>query len=230
MTFEDVLFDLKEALNINSDDRSFDIPDSYILSTYGTNRAFILTNTYNKSGRILDPDITQRLLIPMEPVDKGVCGIETDCLINRSIDPLPSRPITTHDKPMLTISAPLIGSKQIRLITEGVAGNVGNSPFTSRTYYVFYAGDGHLYIMSKDRRVLGIKTLMAVGVFEDPQAVADSSVCDDADCTRYPIKEALHKQISDITLKELSIKYQIPQDSVNDATGDMRQGVAQAKQ
>lgn len=230
MTYDDILYDLKEAVGINSDDRSFDIPDSYILGTYMTNRAFLITNTYNKADRILDEDIVQRLSIPMAPVDKGECGFTTSCLINRTVTPLPSRPITTHSAPMLKLSSPYIGAKPIKITSEGKAENVGNSPFTANGYFAIYASNGHIYLLSKDRTVLGIKTLMVKGVFEDPLAISNASVCSDPDCTRVPVKEAMHKQIGDITLQELIQKIQIPTDEINDANGQMSQPMQRQRQ
>lgn len=219
MTYDDVLYDMKEALNINSDDRSGDVPDAYLMSEYSSNRAFIIEKTYNKGTITLDEDLVQRLVVPMGPVDKGLCGIQTNCYITRSIDPLPSMPISLKDGPMLSSSSTTIGAHRVKVITEGKVGNVGNSTFTKDNYFVFYSGDGHVYLISKRKSALSVKFLAIYGIFEDPEKVSESNTCEDFDCSKYPIKGPMHKYIMDMTLQGLMQKIQIPEDKTNNADG-----------
>ena len=166
MTYDEVLYDLKEDLNINSDDRSLDIPDANLLFKYSTQRAFIIQKTYDRGTITIDEDLIQRILVPMLPVDKGICGIETDCLINRSVD---------------------------------------------------------LYLVSHSKTVLGVRNLAVYGVFEDPQLVSETSICTDVDCSQYPVKKAMHKNIVELVMQSLQMKLMIPLDEVNDASGQNRQ-------
>ena len=229
MRFDKIIYDVRESLNFNSDD--VNITDEYIAYLISVYRAELLKHELNSQQRTVSPINIQSFCLEMEEVSSFDCGIDVGCeTILRSKQQLPSL-IKTHIGNSLTMVRPIDRkARSFTLIEEARLSYLPNSKFTKSIYY-FIGSDSHMYLVSKSDTFKLIKCINVSGIFADPLELQDYKNCcncdnsEDNNCfdiyeSDYPISADQIPMIVTLIGQRLVTKLQIPNDNVNDGSGN----------
>lgn len=227
MTQPEIIYSIKEQLQVNSDDRAFDFTEPLILFIYEEARALIVSQNFNRAGRMVDTEFYQTIRIEMEKVDRTHCElVPVGCKILRSKEKLPSAIANLHNHALVDkFSSMDIMGKKYKFIEYTHAKSSTGGKFSYKYIYGFML-NGYLYVYSENKTVNAVSNLMLRAVFEEPSKVIDSGMCVGNDCTRYPMKMRFHTMATEIAVKKLLSKYQIPEDDINDADSTMGSSIA----
>jgi hypothetical protein len=229
MTTLEIIYEVKEQLQINSDDRSSEVPESLILFTYEKLRAVWLAQYFNRGSRHIDQELYQNIKLSVEKVDNGICPeIELGCSILRTKNELPSSIVSLHNSYLAEVGPLDITKKRYSFKPDGSYVNLAMTGRFSNGIYVFPKG-GYLYFTSKSNFVKSIKNVAVSAIFEQPSLVMESGVCL-SDCSKYPMKMQYHAQVLDLTVKGLMNKFILPKDATNDGNPNMYQVPPQKEQ
>jgi len=229
MTTLEIIYEVKEYLRVNSDDRSADIPEPLILFTYEKNRAIWLAQYFNRGTKHIDRELFQTIKIATEAVDASICPeISVGCKILRSKEELPSGIVSLHNNYMATAGPLDLTKKRYLFKPDAEYVNLAIGGRFANGIYTFPHGN-HLFFVSKSSFVKSINNIALSAIFEEPSKVIENGICLGGDCTKYPMKMQYHTQVFEMTVKTLVSKFQIPLDSDNNSNPDMSQ-MAQQKQ
>lgn len=228
MVLNKLIYDVRESLNQTGDDT--ELSDEYIAYLIGIYRAELLKQELNNFQRIANVINIQSFCLEMEEVSRFDCGIDFDCgTVLRSKQQLPSL-IKTHIGTSLTTVRPVDRmSKSFTYIDETRVAFLGNSKFGKSVYY-FIGSDLHIYLVSKSDTHKMIKCINVSGIFADPLELENFKNCcncgnDNTSCydmleSNYPISSDQVATIITLIGQRLVTKLQIPNDNINDGTGN----------
>lgn len=224
MILNKLIYDIKESLNIYSDDT--DISDRYIIYLYNIKRAKYLRQDLNQINKSIDLSIQQSYCAELEKVSVDSCGLDYTCdTIMRTKKPLPSL-IELHTKPALISVKPTnrIGVG-FNFITKKRMSFIDGSTF-NKSLYSFLDDDGYLYVYSKNESYDLLECLTVTGVFNNPLELQnysnccgckESKPCFDIDTTDYPIQPYYIDVIKNDIIQQLVGKLNIPEDTTNNS-------------
>lgn len=222
-TLNELIYNIRNlaAGGILSDDQLISNRQMAFIINY--TRAFLIKKDLDKKKSI-NPDIIQDLgCVPVQPVDKAeCCELIVDCLILRTVDPLPKTIALNHSNP-ITFVGLLDGSESFDFISQARSRWTQYETYTAN-YRRAYLKNGHLYV-SND---LLLEDINVQGVFEDPLAAAKYHNCNGEPCfsfdSTYPIEESMIKALTQsIITDELGIVARTKQDNFNNAKDDTNQ-------
>ncbi len=228
MEFNKIIYDVRESLNLTSDDAN--ISDEYIAYLISVYRAELLKQELNNGQRIANVMNVQSFCLEMEEVSAFDCGIDFDCeTVLRSKQALPSL-IKTHIGTSLTTVRPVDKkSKPFTYIEESRIAYLQHSKFGKSIYYTI-GNDLHLYLYSKSDVHKLIKCTNVSGLFADPLELSEYKTCcgcenEDNYCydmltSDYPISVDQIATIVTMIGQRLVTKFQIPNDTVNDGSSN----------
>jgi hypothetical protein len=220
MTLNEIVYDVKERMNINSDDRSFDFPEPHILFVYEETRAAVLNQRLNRSGRLVDDALYQTIIVEMEKVDRSFCpACPIGCKILRSTEQIPGI-LSLHSHALVDRVGPNdVLSKKYKFLEYSHVNNAFSSPFSDKYVYTFIL-NGYLFAVSQNKMLNSVKKMVVRAVFEEPSKfMGESGLCY-GDCNTYPMVMKLHGDVIQYATQKLMVKYQIPEDSDNNANPD----------
>lgn len=224
MTLDKIIYDVREVLNLYSDDS--EISDRYIIHLFNIKRAKYLRQDMNNMNRTIDISIQQSYCESLEEVSMNSCGLDYECgTILRTKNKVPS-PLDLHTKPAIINVKPTnrLGvpfnfiSKERMYYLEG-------TPF-SKSLYSFLDPDGYIYIYSREDSYKMLECISITGVFNDPMSLKDykdccncnkPKACFDISTTVYPIQPHYIDIIKNDIIQQLVGKMNIPEDKINNA-------------
>lgn len=220
---EELIYDVREALNEFSDDSEID--NRYITYLYNIKRAKYLRQELNNMHRRIDLSIQQSVCLSLELVSGDECN--DDCpKILRSTLPVP-QPLELHTKPAIISVKPTTKiSVPFNFVSKQKIAYIEGAPFGT-SLYSFIDEDGYLYVYSLSEAYKLLKCVTVVGVFEDPLDLANYPAC--CDCTafenpcynemtdEYPLQPHMIDLISKEIVKDLITKKQVIEDTENNA-------------
>lgn len=221
----ELIYDVREALNAFSDD--YEVDDRYILYLYDVKRAKYLRQDVNNYQKTIDNSVLQTLCLGMELVSGDECSVDYSCSkILRSKQPVPT-PIEAHTKVAITKVKPITRlGIPFNFISKDRAPFAEHSNFPN-AMYAFLDVDGYIYVHSSEDSYKLLNCLTVTGVFEDPTSLsAYSTCCDcgnplpcfDLDNSEYPLQPHYIDLIREEIIRDLIRSVQIPEDKVNDST------------
>jgi hypothetical protein len=229
MTTLEIIYEIKEQLQINSDDRAGDIPEPLILFTYEKNRALWLSQYFNRGSRHVDQELYQTIKLEVEKVDASICPeIPVGCTILRTKEELPSNIISLHNSYLANVGPLDVSKKRYMFKPDGEYVNLAISGRFANGIYSYPKGS-HLYFTSKSSFVKSIKNVALSAIFEQPSIVIEKGKCLSGNCEKYPMKLQYHTQVMQLTVQGLMAKFALPKDTDNNSNSDMYQ-VPQQKQ
>lgn len=223
-TFNEIVYDVREALKQYSDDS--EISDRYIRYLYNIKRAKYLRQEMNRYARRISNTSLQTFCIKLEEVSASECSVSFECdTILRSTKPIPT-PITLHTKPALTKVKPTkVLSRPFNFVTKDRIPYIEGNPF-SKGIYAFLDPTDYIYVYSKENISI-LECLTITGVFEDPlelrnypnccDCTAADSPCYDLAVTDYPLDSHMIDIIRGEIVNELANLEQVKEDKENDA-------------
>lgn len=202
----EIVYNIKELMKDHTDDTL--MSDRHILFLFKTYRAMFLRQLYSDRAKGLDDSAIQSLCLDMEPADRGVCGINTDCYINRSKKRLPNLLSLRGRAALKSVGPAIVGSPNFDIIDARDAAICMADPYATNSVFV---DDGYLYVVGPTPAVKLMKCMRVQGVFDDPEALEEFSNCcncsaTEAPCvtdeTEYPVPGHMIPQINDAVMKE----------------------------
>lgn len=223
MTLEKLVFDVREALKITSDDS--ELSNRYIEYLIATYRSTFLKQELDKFGRKFNNTILQSYCVPIELISSDECSVDVNCdKIARTVSKIPTLlQMTTRDSISRVAPSNRL-SKPFTLIDRNRAAFSGSSIF--KTTKAFLHDDGHIYFVSPDS-IYHFDNVTVTGVFEDPLELSNYFKCCDCDesdenlsynpyLEDYPLSAHLITPVRQAIIKELSGTESLPEDTKND--------------
>jgi len=232
MDRDKILYSIKEALGILSDDRSFDLPDSLIMYEYEIARATFIEQLYSKGGRYNDVDLLQFVKVTLEQTNNTPCpNVPSRCKILRSKEPLPSSFIYVHGRSLIDnvgSSNPL--SRGFEVIEYNRVRDIRNTERIVKNKVSVFVLNDYVYIFGDNNpSLVTMNEVVVSGIFESPDAVIQSGSCYE-NCNNYPMKNQYHTYVMEMIFNKLISKLSIPKDEVNDSNSNVQmQAQAPAK-
>jgi len=227
ITYNKIVFDIKETLSANKIVDDFNIDDRRIIYLFNIQRNLWLRKEYNTPGRNFSPQIIQSICVNLELKPSNICPCDevSDCdefLVSTvSIPTL----LELHHKPAITkIGSPDLKNYFFSVVPYAQSVYSGSGRFNSRANFAFLI-ENKIYIPIKSKSQRLIERINIMGVFEDPTALTDFKNCNGTICfdkdSPYPISSTMLPFIKEMVLKELLL--QGPKDSNNDSTNTIEQ-------
>ena len=212
------IYDIKERLNDYSDDS--EISTEHISFLIDEVRALIIKQSYQGIGASISNTITQQVNLTLE-LSQDNEFIDLDNILV-SIDALPRLIESSNLSKYVTVdNGSYKNIKFIRVSNERFP-YTGNNKYLRHFVYYTLGNDFKVYFNAQDPVHKLLQYARVFGVFENPEEAwklspdYDENV--DFNDTIYPIDSDMWVKISDIILKMLMVKLQIPEDKINDAT------------
>lgn len=228
MTLNEVVFDIKELIQANSDDRAFDFPEPHILFIYEEQRALTINKLNNRAGRVYDSQLYQTTIMEVEQVDRSFCPlVPIGCKIARTKERLPSSFLYNHRHALVDrVGGNDVLSKKYKFMEYPSIENVFGGAHAHKYVYTFEL-NGYIYLVSKNNMVKALGNVVVRAIYEQPSKVIESGICSDGsgglNCDIYPMPNRFHTMAKQGTLEQLINKYQIPADKDNNSDEDLVQ-------
>lgn len=209
---------IEEALNINSDDSTFDyrLYDDLV----SQKRAKWLRFNYEKN-RTYDESLTQTFCMDLELVNKEECcdlGFTTNCKVLRTVQKLPTPIELKFSDGILDVRPATLFTISFTKIDYSRLSTVKYSRWNTSTIYVFRYKD-RLYFYSGNPKHLLMEKVLVRGIFLDPLEGAKlgctgSCVSEEDD---YPMSAWFFDQfVKPDVVQELMGRYRLSKDESND--------------
>lgn len=212
-TLREMIYDVKERLNIYSDDNTFS--DEHIAFMIKQKRAKLLKYYISNLRKEVSFDAKQEICLNLEYVD---CKQGIDML--QSKESLPSIIETTGRNLIQNISLPSLASKWINVIGYERIPYLTGGRFNGKQIYITVSPDRKVLVYSLAGNHLLLEQLKAFILAEDPEEAEKLSCNTDDTCDfydkPYPNEASLNDQIKNEIVQELTMKYRIPVDLSND--------------
>lgn len=218
MTFNEIIYDVREKLKLGSDD--IDIQDEYIAHLINVKRALLIKQRYTKFSKAIPEESKQIVCIDLELVD-SIEGEKCFGDILRSIQTLPAF-IQVDSKPSLTN----VMGYDLRAIPMSITAierfpYLGYNKWTNNQLHVALGADSKLYFYSGNDQYKFLEKVKVVGLFENPES-ADELSCDtSSDCDyfdkKYPVEPHMVHDIVNLIARELLPSIKLVDDKLNNA-------------
>lgn len=222
MSLNELVYQIYEALMINSDDTTLD--RRLIESIINEERSLFIRREHNKN-RSIDDNIIQDLgcveLIQVSPTSPECCDIQVGCEILRTKQQLPNAIELYQDK-MITRIAPItLNSLPFHLMDLDAVPYFGNGRFNKNQVGVFIRNN-YLYFISKSPKIQLMDIVNVQGVWEDPREAARFKTCDGKVCwtpdSKYPLNTWMWADpIKVRVLEKLRSRLSLAKDETNNA-------------
>ena len=225
MTTNELIYSVKELLKNHSDDSL--VSNTHILHLFNAQRAMFLRQLYSKRSKAFDSSAIQSFCMPMEMVDKGLCGITTDCFVLRSTDRIPTV-LSIRNRGTITYIGPsMVGAEAFDIVKPSEINSCMQDKYATTTAFI---QDGYVYVSGVSPAVARIKCLKVEGIFEDPMELENCNTCEGCNTSKeshcftlestYPVPGHLVSLMTKEVLKSfiLTHKLEDQRDVTNNST------------
>jgi hypothetical protein len=219
MTKLEVIYDVKEKLQITTDDDVF--TNEYIGHLIDVKRMVLIKQTFSTVTKAIPIACMSEICLNLEIVD-AITGSPLFGHILRTVEIIPTVMNISGREDLLTV-------RSIDNLTTGfntVAIErfpfLGHNKYLNNQIYTAINTDGRIYFYSKRNQFMMMSKVIARGVFESPSAansMSCQSTCDDLN-NEYPIEGYMIDDIVALIRKDLVVTLQTPNDEKNDSTDD----------
>lgn len=218
-----IIYDVREILNEYSDDGLYD--DRYILYLYDLKRQKYLRQLLDDKSRNFDKEMMQSLCIAVEEIDKGLCGLDVQCTILRSIKPIPKTLAVRNRETLISITSPIMLSKSFKIVDFTQASTILDRPY-SNSIYTTIDIEGYVYIFSNIPEYKLIDCVTVTGIFSTPSDLENYVDCCNCQVTEscftldsdYPAPAYIIDMARDEIIKLLTVKEQSKPDEQNNSS------------
>ncbi len=211
----EIVYNIKELMKDHTDDTL--MSDRHILFLFKTQRARFLRQLYSDRAKGLDASAIQVLCLDMEKVDRGACGITTNCHISRSKKKLPNLLSLRGRSALISAGPALVGSSKFDIINSLDANQAMSDKYSTTSIFL---DDGYLYVVGTTPAAGLIKTIRVQGIFDDPDALAGFLDGKDpcvTELTDYPVPGHMVADINQEVLRNYLQTINVPRDTDNDS-------------
>lgn len=221
MTYNEVVYSIRERLRQNTDDT--DITNRQIIFEVNNQRALHYRNEYNNLNRSIDEEIKQILRFTMVQDSDEECGTGTSCYVMKSTQQLPPTLTLHHKNAIFKATALVKTSLPFSIVSWNEFPYQGLGRFTKNEVFITVGPDNYIYMKSGSKLIQFVTSVLVTALLENPLDIQDYKLCpDDAECQDldtfvYPIKAHAFAYISDKVVNTLLNKLQVPEDEENDS-------------
>lgn len=197
------------------------IPDRQVELWIAEVRSKLISQAIQKNKDINDTWIQTINCLELEQIDKSeCCDIQTECLILRSVEKLPSTVEGIDSNLILSVTG--LDGTHITQTNRWRQRYKKYSRFTWKNKG-WYLKDNYIYIINDD-----LLTYVNVhGIFEDPRDLASFHSCTGDPCfsldSDYPVSYKMATDITDIIVQtKIRPLLSIPQDTTNDSANNQQ--------
>lgn len=222
-SYAEIGFDILELLKNNQISDDTDISLEHILYHVGNQRALLLRNEYNKSGRKLDSHLISDLgcfkIIEVDAAE--CCSVTSDCIVLRTEKQLPSF-LELHSGVALTRVGPVNKMvKPFTLIDQARVPYIGANKYTANDVYVLRMND-YIYLITQNPAMQNVEYINIQGIVSDPLVLQNYMCTENGhSCfsydNEYPINTWMLPYIKEQVLNQFGISLQLPKDNDNNA-------------
>ena len=226
LTLNQMIGQVEEALNINSDDSN--VSTRYLIDLINQARAFHLRNELNKF-RTADDTIIQNLpCVELEITDATLIpglSLPTGCKLLRSKKRIPDTVELHHTDGILSVGSVQFLQIPFSYVDFKRIPYISYTRFTRNVIYSFLL-DGYMYFYSVgNNKYAMMETAMIRGIFEDPTEAAEFCDLEGKECfnydSPYPIQSWMYEAlVKPQVLQQVALKMATPQDAENNANDD----------
>jgi hypothetical protein len=226
ITLNKLIFQVYEALEINSDDTTID--KRLVEDLIAQNREIWIRNSVSK-GEYISEQLIQHICVPLELVSRYSCGCEeldSDCKILRSTLPLPTPLNLKNRSGVLGVRNADILSIAIKFMTYEEAIYFGNGRFNKDKVGAFIR-DNYLYVFTNGNlpELILLEKVVVDILVSNPRVAAKYQDCDSKPCwtpdSKYPITLNLWQfHIKPYVVQELLHKKGSQEDNNNNSNDD----------
>lgn len=226
-TFNELIYLILDQIKLLSDDSYY--TEEHVAFLLKKCRAFILQKTYADVKKVIPSSNFQSICLKLKEVP-AISGepCEGGSYLRSEIK-IPS---------ILSIGTPILypidfyQGTYISYISRDRMRYVGHNKWLQNIIYASKGPDDYLYLKSSNPQYLYLEQLHMIGIFEDPQEVAEIQCSDNENesCNiwdkEFPLEEALVPTVVELVLKYLLGAAYRPKDSANDASDDLSELMA----
>lgn len=217
MTLREIVSDITEKLNAYSDDNK--IEEEHLVFVFNNKRNLYLKNYMSNLRKEIPKEAIQ--LICVDLVKDESCT--EDMYLLKSTIKIPATLENTGRSNIVRVfTKNLEASKYYQVIDYHQLLYAGKECYQEKQVFVAIDPDSYLVVYNKSNLHITLNSILIEGVFENPEEAYNLS-CDNANNTcdfydsQYPIESSLIDLISREITQELLLKYQIPEDKINNA-------------
>lgn len=220
MTKQEIIYDIRERLNLHSDDLT--ITNEYLSYTIDKYRAVFLKNKYSKLSRKIPNVNKQRIELTMTPLQVG-SYVGSVLKSSESIPSLLNSEVL--DNLVMLSNGSLEAFPMNYVSMERFNYSAIEDPFTRNYIFGTIKEDNKLYLKSWDNTISLMENAYLWGTFRTPEDAwllsPDYSAALDFNIDEeYPLEDELVADIIRTLVKDLLIQYDVPTDDKNNANDD----------
>ena len=219
MTLNEIIYDIREKLKLNSDD--IDITDELIAHLINVKRNLLLKQRYGKFTRTIPEGSKQIICVPLEEVN-SIDGENCLGTILKSKSKIPSMLQLDNKPALLNVRTLDLMSLPINIVSIERFPYLGYNSWTSNQIFVGLDSDSNIYFHSNNVQHKFLEQVKLIAVFEDPEE-ADEASCNSSedDCDYYEKEYSVEPQmvhdIVNLIVKDLAPSVKLPDDKLNNA-------------
>lgn len=218
MKLNNLIFDIREKLKLNSDD--IDITDEYLAHLINVKRTYLIKQRFSNATRNIPEEVKQIICLDLDVIDT-ISGEPCfgDILVSKN--KIPSLIEIGGRSAIIAVRVNDIFYPHINIISTERLPYVGYNKWLKKQIYVALDADNKLYFKSDNPLHLNLESVKLIGVFSDPEE-ADAMSCETSqECDyyekNYPIESYLVSDLITLIAKELGVTLNIPNDNVNNS-------------
>lgn len=219
----EIIYNIKELMKDHTDDSL--MSDRHILFLFTTHRAKFLRQLYSDRAKGLDSSASQTLCLNMIKVDKGTCGVTTDCFITRSKEKLPNLLSLRGRSALMSAGPAVVGTSKFDVVQAQDASICMDDPYATTSVFI---QDNYLYVIGPTIASSLIKCIRVEGIFDNPSILEvynNCCGCEDTpdpcvtDLTEYPVPGHMVPDINQAVLRDFLSTYNVTasRDTDNDS-------------
>lgn len=222
-TLREIIYDIKEHLNVYSDDQKFS--DEHLAFIIHNKRNMLLKQYMSNLKKEVPLEAMQVICMPLTLDDNCF----EDITVLKSDLKIPSSLENTGRSNIVKAYVGLKFAKNVNIIDYSRIPYVASQRFASTQLFIAIDPNNYVIVFNSANRHKFLKQIELEGVYENPEEAYNMS-CEnlDNDCeffdTKYPIEAALIDPLKSQIVQELTIKYKIPRDESNNGEDIMLSG------
>jgi hypothetical protein len=219
MTKLEIIYDIKEKLQITTDDDMF--TNEYLAHLIDVKRMLLIKQTFSNITKPIPIACLSEICLNLEVVD-NINGSPLFGHILRTKEVIPTVINISGREDLITVRSIDNFTTGFNSVAIERFPFLGHNKYLNNQIYTAINSDGRIYFYSKRINFMMMSKVTARGVFESPAKANEMSchsTCDELN-NEYPLEGYMIDDIVSLIVKDLMVPLQIPNDEKNDSTSD----------
>jgi len=219
MTKLEIIYDIKEKLQVTTDDDIF--TNEYLAHLIDVKRIVLIKQTFSNITKSIPVACLSEICLDLEVVD-AVTGSPLFGHVLRTKQVIPTVINISGREDLITVRSIDNFTTGFNSVAMERFPFLGHNKYLNNQIYTAINADGRIYFYSKRVNFMMMSKVIARGVFESPAKANEMScfsTCEELD-NEYPLEGYMINDIVSLIVKDLMVPLQIPNDEKNDSTDD----------